>query len=305
MAELKNLLVPVKGGVVGTERACRLAFAFLVIAAGVRPLAADETDVRRSVEPAAERSPEGWLIHRRKSECQAGPTEIKVLLPSRLEPGRKYPVLYVLPVEANNDQRYGNGLAEILRGDLHNKYGLICVAPTFAHLPWYADHPTDKSIRQETYFVKEVVPFVQANYPVETRAGGRWLLGFSKSGWGAWSLLVRHPDLFGQAAAWDAPLAMPRFDQYGAGQVFGTQEHFEKYRILPAIQKSEVLANTPPRLVLTGFDNFREHHQIAHQQLEEWRVRHQYRDGPQRKHVWGSGWVEEAVALLASMKPAP
>ena len=255
-------------------------------------------------EPAAEKSPEGWWIHRRKSEFQAGPTEINVLLPAALEPGRQYPVLYVLPVEANNEHRYGNGLAEVQRHDLHNKFGLICVAPTFAHLPWYADHPTDKSIRQETYFVKEVVPFIEQQYPAERHARSRWLLGFSKSGWGAWSLLVRHPDVFGRAAAWDAPLTMPRFDQYGAGQVFGTQEHFETYRVLPAIKKCSVLTDAAPRLVLTGYDNFREHHITAHRQLEEWQIRHEYRDGPQRKHVWESGWVKEAVELLANLKPA-
>ena len=251
----------------------------------------------------ADQSAKGWLIHRRKSEYQAGPTEIKVLLPLRLETGKRYPVLYVLPVEANDEHRYGDGLAEVQRCDIHNKYGVICVAPTFAHLPWYADHPTDKSIRQESYFVKEVVPLIERHYPADARPDGRWLLGFSKSGWGAWSLLARHPDLFGRAAAWDAPLEMPRFDLYGAAQVFGTQEHFEAHRVLPALKNRAALAHAPSRLVLTGFDNFREHHINAHRHLEGWQIDHLYRDGPQRKHVWDSGWVEEAVALLASLKP--
>ena len=39
------------------------------------------------------------------------------------------------------------------------KHKAIFVAPTFSHLPWYADHPSDASIRQETYFLKVVVPF--------------------------------------------------------------------------------------------------------------------------------------------------
>ena len=103
-------------------------------------------------------------------------------------------------------------------------------------------------------------------------------------------MLLRHPDLFGRAAAWDAPLDMQRFDLYGAGQVFGTQDHFESYRVLPAAMGCMSLTDGPPRLVLTGFDNFRSQHETAHRQLEEWRVPHIYRDGPQRKHVWNSGW---------------
>jgi len=247
------------------------------------------------------KSAEGWLVHTVTSSLQAAPTEIKVLLPDQLDAGKPYRVLYVLPVEANNEHRYGDGLAEVKRNNLHNKYNVICVAPTFAHLPWYADHPTDKSIRQETYFVKEVVPFIERQYPARQDRDGRWLLGFSKSGWGAWSLLLRHPGLFGRAAAWDAPIDMPKFDLYGAGQVFGTQEHFESYRVLPAAKACQSITKGPPRLILTGYDNFRSQHQSAHHQLEAWQIPHLYRDGPQRKHAWNSGWLEEAVGLLAEL----
>ena len=179
----------------------------------------------------------------------------------------------------------------------------IFVAPTFSRLPWYADHPTDQSIRQETYFVKDVVPLVDRLYATQANRDGRWLLGFSKSGWGAWSLLVRHPDLFGRAAAWDAPLEMHRYDLYGAGQVFGTQTHFDTYRVLPALKQSDALLQSPTRLVLTGYDNFRSQHETAHGKLDDWKIPHVYRDGPQRKHVWDSGWVPEAVELLAGLKP--
>jgi S-formylglutathione hydrolase FrmB len=264
--------------------------------------------VSGSVFVAADEPPEkranGWHVHRMTSKLQAGPTEIKVLLPDQIESGKRYPVLYVLPVEANNEHRYGDGLAEVQRVNLHNKHGLICVAPTFAHLPWYADHPTDASIRQESYFISEVVPLVDRSYPVPGDREGRWLVGFSKSGWGAFSLLARHPDLFGRAAAWDAPLNMPRFDMYGAGQVFGNQEHFEKYRVLPALQNCKPLANSPSRLVLTGYDNFRDQHVTAQMRLSESQIGLTYRDGPQRRHVWNSGWVEEAVDLLAELKPS-
>ena len=41
----------------------------------------------------------------------------------------------------------------------------------------------------------------------------------------------RHPDLFGKAAAWDAPLMMDRPGRYGSGDVFGTPENFEAYRV--------------------------------------------------------------------------
>ena len=73
-------------------------------------------------------------------------------------------------------------------------------------------------------FSKVVVPFVEKSYPVPAKCDSRLLLGFSKSGWGAWSLLLRHPDVFGRAAAWDAPLMMDRFGKYGTSPIFGSQK---------------------------------------------------------------------------------
>lgn len=107
----------------------------------------------------------GFRTHRVTSEFQAGETLIRVLLPEKFEPGERLNVLYLLPVEANSEHRYGDGLIEAKKLDLANKHRLICVAPTFSHLPWYADHPTDKTIRQETYFLKVVVPAIEKWYP--------------------------------------------------------------------------------------------------------------------------------------------
>lgn len=250
------------------------------------------------------RADEDIVVQSLNSEHQSGPTEIRVLLPKRLEAARRRPILFVLPVEANRESRYGDGLEEIRRGNFHNRFDLICVAPTFARLPWYADHPTDPKIHQETYFVQDVLQWVDRHYPTDQEPRRRWLLGFSKSGYGAWSLLARHPQLFERAAIWDAPLDMPRYDQYGAGAIFGTQAHFETYRVLPALARCKDLRNSPPRLILTGYDNFRTHHQAAQAFLKELQIPVIVRDGPRRPHVWGGGWVEESVELLVNPPPA-
>src|SRR2546422_11224611 len=82
---------------------------------------------RADVEPKPRIDEHGFLCHRAQSEYQGGVTEIKVLLPERMEKGKRYPVVYVLPVEAANGKQYGNGLVEIKKHDLHNKYAVICV----------------------------------------------------------------------------------------------------------------------------------------------------------------------------------
>jgi hypothetical protein len=55
----------------------------------------------------AERDVDGILVHTVESEYQAGRTEIRGLLPDTLTEGACYPVVYVLPVEARREHRYG------------------------------------------------------------------------------------------------------------------------------------------------------------------------------------------------------
>lgn len=237
-------------------------------------------------------------MHEVESPFSAGKTTIRVLPPDDLKPAVHYTAIYVLPVEAGNQERYGDGLLEIKKRGLHNTNQAVFVAPTFSHLPWYANHPTDTTIRQESHMLQVVVPFVDKNYPVWAAPKGRLLLGFSKSGWGAWSLLLRHPEVFGRAAAWDAPLMMERVGSFGSGAVFETQENFKNYQVSEALRKRAAALGEDKRLVLMGFSGFRADHLRAHALLDELRIPHDYRDGPQRPHNWHSGWVSEAVELL-------
>ncbi len=246
----------------------------------------------------------GFRVHRVTSEFQSGETLLRVLLPEKVKPDERLNVLYLLPVEANTEHRYGDGLLEAKKLDLANKHRLICVAPTFSHLPWYADHPTDKTIRQEMYFLKVVLPTVERLYPALAERDGRLLAGFSKSGYGAWSLLLRHSDIFAKAAAWDAPLMKTAPDQFGMGPIYGTPENFSSYRI-DNLLRERATALRPKtgeqptaRLIHLGFGSFRDHHQRAEALLNELQIPHAYADGPRLEHTWHSGWLEEAVKRL-------
>ena len=42
----------------------------------------------------------------------------------------------------------------------------------------------------------------------------------------------------------------------------------------------------------------REEHVRVHELMSELKIPHVYKDGPQRKHDWHSGWVSEAALLL-------
>ncbi len=237
--------------------------------------------------------------HRLQSDYQSGETLVRTVTPREMDGTRPLRALYVLPVERGLESRWGDAWTEVRKVDLADQHGLVVVLPTFSALPWYADHPTNPELRQEKYFVEAVVPLVERNYPVIRDPDGRLLVGFSKSGWGAWSLLLRHLHLFGRAAAWDAPLMQSTPNRFGMGPIFGSIENFERYRISRLLRKHAPELQGSKRLVLTGYaGSFRAHHIKTHALLKELGIPHVYRDGPQRDHRWESGWLDEAVSLL-------
>lgn len=265
---------------------------------------------RSLVQPAhvtvspSRRDRDGFWIHEVRSPYQAGSTQIRVLLPDALNPHQPHPVVYVLPVEARNGREYGDGLREVRQHDLHNRHHAIFVAPTFSHVPWYADHPSDPLIRQETHLLEAVIPFVEKTYPVIARPQGRLLLGFSKSGWGACTLLLRHPELFDRAALWDAPMMMEWPTPFDLTGIFATAGNFARYEVRRLLLEQRALPGGHRRLWLAGYRVFRSHHQAMHALLEQLQIPHEYRDGPDRPHDWHSGWVSEAVAWLSGPQDA-
>jgi len=264
-------------------------------------LAADPP-TRPKITPARETA-DGLLSHGVTSVYQRGANDVEVLPPDKLEPGRRYPVLYVLPVNTGTRGPWGSGILEAKRLNLHNRLGLICVAPAFDSMPWYADHPTDPAVRQESYILKVLLPMIEKRYPVLAEPKGRLLVGFSKSGLGAWSLLLRHPDIFGRAASWDAPLAEEKLASWGTGPTFGTQENFEKYRITDLLERrAELLRKDkdPRRLILLGYGSFKGHVDTVHRRMQSLGIPHVCENTTERRHDWRSGWLEGAVTALCA-----
>lgn len=234
----------------------------------------------------AKKGADGFLSHAVAAKDQHTMTQIMVLLPDKLEKSRRYPVLYVLQGSSVSGDYFGHPLREIKKHDLHNKLGLICVMPLRTKENWYtvAVKPTPADLQGERYFLEVVIPFVEKRYPAKAEANSRLLLGFSLSGVVAFSMVFRHPDLFGRAATFDSPLDAPCFLQYLADDA-----------------KVRAVKNQT-RLIMMGYDVYRDHNKRVHENLERLQVPHIYSDGPLRKHRWDSGWVEQAVRFLVSSK---
>ena len=245
---------------------------------------------------------DGWTRHKVTSPFLGRATCVDVLLPDPLKPGHKYPVLCVLPVGGEWDAQppWGNGLAEMRKLDAANKYQMICVSMEFDTVPWYGSHATNPLIRHDQYLMQVVVPMVESRYPASAKPEDRWLFGFSKSGWGAVSLLLRHGDFFGRACSWDAPLfeglTSMRFDM---DKHYGTLEQVASY--VPAnCAKTEAkkFQGGPVRLSILGSDFFDPDGKRYHELLKELSIPHHFDNTLRYRHHWHTGWVAKALEIM-------
>jgi hypothetical protein len=246
-----------------------------------------------------------FINHRIKSPYQADSTTIRVLLPDKIVKGEKYKVLYILPVIENDNRRFGDGLGEVKKYNYHNKYNLICVAPEFTYKPWYCDHAIDKVRQDESHMLKTVIPFVDSHYPTLKEMEGRLLMGFSKSGRGALSLVLRNPQIFYKGAGWDNGIRVDagpiseeeRLEKIE--EVFGTVSVFEKYRITNVLKEKGPGLGDKQRLFLYSTEGKRALGSAEiHNLMIELKIPHRYLFEPRRKHRWDSGWIPEAVRFL-------
>lgn len=256
--------------------------------------------------------PRGTWQHCLTSACLAGESLIEVRLPDNYAPTRRYPVVYLLPCEAGDGCQFGDPQLEVLQVSPKLRAQCIFVRPTFATLPWYAHHATDPQIRHDLYFRTEVIPLVEQLYST-TGAAGRLLLGFSKSGWGAFSLIARYPQFFTAAASWDAPLLLEKsyFGVYGTAGHFGTSAHFSRFCPSALVRTDPIPFQQRPRLVLAGQQAFGPeslpsgcgecHTAAMHDLLTELAIPHHFHNDLNYPHRWHAGWMEPLLEDLLSM----
>lgn len=255
--------------------------------------------------PASGQEDEKIISHRLASPYQEDSTTLRVLLPGKMVPGECYKVLYVLPVIEKNNRRFGDGLLEIAKYGYHNEFKLICVAPEFTALPWYADHAINMHQQDESHLLKTVIPFIDKNYPTLKSKEGRLLIGFSKSGWGALTLLLRNPETFHRAAGWDigirvdaGPMAEEEREER-IERLFGSLSNFEDYRISSLLKDRGDQLGDKERLFYYNTEGKRGPGGVEiHRLMVELGIPHRYLYENKRIHRWDSGWIPEAVRFL-------
>ena len=116
--------------------------------------------------------------------------------------------------------------------------------------------------------------------------------------------MLRHPDVFDRAAAFDAPRMMDAPGKYGSGPIFGSADNFRRYQISSLLeQRAAELRHEPSRLMLIGQGNFQSEHMQMKANLETLQIPHTWIEGSVREHAWHSGWLPEAIHWLTKVSP--
>lgn len=127
--------------------------------------------------------------------------KIAVVIPdnAKQQQGVKFPVVYLLHGYSGNHGSWLKDAPQLqFRAD---QYQVMLVCPDGGYGSWYYDSSINDSIRYETFITKELLPYIDKNFPTSANKDHRAITGLSMGGHGGLFLGIRHSDLFGNAGS--------------------------------------------------------------------------------------------------------
>lgn len=138
-------------------------------------------------------------VHQVETTNIPSPAPVSVVLPADYATADSvsYPVVYLLNGHGGNNTSWNS---VINLDDLATDFSVIIVCPSGLN-SWYWNSPVDSTLQMEDYIIKDLVPWVDANYRTRSNREGRAITGLSMGGHGALWLATRHPDVFANAGS--------------------------------------------------------------------------------------------------------
>lgn len=121
-----------------------------------------------------------------------------VVTPEGYSKGDKsYPTVYLLHGGSGSFSDWHTKTTQPnLLTNLANQYEMIIVTPGVGPSSYYYDSPKLDSVKYETYFIGELIPFIDKNYRTINDRNSRAITGLSMGGHGSLMLSAKHPELF-------------------------------------------------------------------------------------------------------------
>ena len=126
------------------------------------------------------------------------PMTILVVTPDDIKPDTKLPTVYTLHGYSGDWRDWLSHQPRIK--DMADRYGMIIVCPDGRN-SWYMDSPVNPKVKMESFFVNDLVTYIDSHYPSIPDPKKRAITGLSMGGHGALYLAFRHPDIWGNAGS--------------------------------------------------------------------------------------------------------
>lgn len=234
-----------------------------------------------------------------RSALRSGDVGCYAFLPANRRPEERFPVVYLLH-GAFEGADVWNREAGTLLTDLATRHRLVLIAPSCGKTGWYADSPLIKNSRMESFIVRELLPFVEAHFPVLPQRG---IMGMSMGGHGAFALALRHPGLFASVSSMSGVLDITRHaGQWKIRDVLGPlasqRPLWESYSARFLLARTQPAA-APAMLITVGQEDAAvvPENRAFRDALRKGGFNYQYRESAGR-HDWAY-WREEIPLHIA------
>lgn len=121
------------------------------------------------------------------------------------------------------------------------------------------------------------------------------LVGFSKSGLGAWNIAQTIPDRISGTIIFDSPVASEDRQRFGTAPFYRDDTSWHRDLPLRTIREFQAVMPKEHNLVLVSGEGFHEEMCALSDAMDEAGLAHAFLPRPHLKHHWNSGWIEEGL----------
>jgi S-formylglutathione hydrolase FrmB len=211
---------------------------------------------------------------------------------NQLNSQERYPVVYLLNGYDGNYAQWTKTAPQLAK--TADDLKMIFVYPDGGKSSWYFDSPIDSSMQYESYIIKELVPYVDDNFPTKANPKSRAITGLSMGGHGGLYLAIRHSDIFGAAGSTSGGFDFRLFPKsWNLPNILGEYETNQaRWNDYTVMRQVELLTNKQLAIIFDcGVDDiFIKVNRALHEKLLQLKIDHDYieRSGGHNHAYWRS-----------------
>lgn len=212
-----------------------------------------------------------------------------VIVPQGDSKPAPFPVIFLLHGYGGNSATWLEIKPELPA--IADREGILFVCPDGKN-SWYMDSPLCADCKYETFIAGELIPYINAHYPVLDQRRYRAVTGLSMGGYGAMTLAMKHQELFGAAGSTSGGLDIRPFPRnWELNRLLGEQYlHPENWETHTPVRMISRLKNGDLRILIDcGYaDFFLQVNEDFHRQLLRYSIDHDFylRPGGHNPQYW-------------------